>query len=143
MGAFMIRLFALVLFMLPVGLLVPILEVSPTHVFNPTWPGHARLHEVWQLIANMAFAGFAIWLAVARKDYRLASIVGLIINGSFLAAVLMAPAYDGTMRHSDGSELAVGGINVAVAIMLVATAGLLALFITALRELPRRGHQPT
>ena len=40
------------------------------------------------------------------------------------------------MRHSDGSELAIGGINIAVAIMLVATMGLLALFITAPQELP-------
>lgn len=138
----MIRLFALALFMLPVGVLTPILEVSPTHLFNPAWPGHARLHEAWQLVTNMAFAGFAIWLAAARKEERLACIVGLIVNVAFLAAVLLAPTYGGTMRHSDGSELAIGGFNIATAIMLVATAGLLALFITVPRELPPRGQQP-
>ena len=137
-----IRPFAFALFMLPVGVLTPILEVSPTHLFDPAWPGHARLHEAWQLVTNMAFAGFAIWLAAARKEDRLACIVGLIVNGAFLAAVLLAPAYGGTMRHSDGSELAIGGLNIAIVIMLVATAGLLALFITAPRELPRCGQQP-
>ena len=137
----MIRLFALVLFMLPVGVLTPILEVGPTHVFNPAWPGHARLHEVWQLLTNMLLAGFAVWLAVSQKNYQLASFVGVMVNAAFLAAALLAPAYGGTMRHSDGSELAIGGINIAVAIVLVATMGLLALFITAPRELPSCGRQ--
>jgi hypothetical protein len=137
----MIRFSLLVLFMLPVGVLTPILEVGPTHLFNPAWAGHARLHEAWQLVANVMLAGFAVWLAIARQDYRLASVVGLIVNGAFLAAVLLAPVYGGTMRHSDGSELAIGGFNIAVAIMIVATMGLLALFITSLRELPSRGQK--
>lgn len=126
----MVRLGALILFMLPVGVLVPILEIGPTHVFNPDWPGHARLHEVWQLLANGVLAALAIWLSAARNQSRLASLIGLVLNGSFLAAVLLSPVYGGTMRHSDGTELAVGGINLAVVVMAAGTTGLLALFLT-------------
>lgn len=126
----MVRLGALILFMLPVGVLVPILEIGPTHVFNPDWPGHARLHEVWQLLANGVLAALAIWLAAARNQSRLASLIGLVLNGSFLVAVLLSPVYGGTMRHSDGTELAVGGINLAVVVMAAGTTGLLALFLT-------------
>lgn len=126
----MVRLGALILFMLPVGVLVPILEIGPTHVFNPDWPGHARLHEVWQLLTNGVLAALAIWLAAARQQSRLASLIGLALNGSFLAAVLLSPVYGGTMRHSDGTELVVGGINLAVVVMAGGTTGLLTLFLT-------------
>lgn len=126
----MARLSALVLLLLPVGLLMPILEVGPTHVFNPDWPGHARLHEVWQLIAHLLLAALAIWLAAVRGQVRLACLIGLAINGAFLLAVLLAPAYGGTMRHSDGTELAAGGVNLAILGMMAVTAGLLALFLT-------------
>ncbi len=127
----MVRLGALILFMLPVGVLVPILEIGPTHVLNPNWPGHARLHEVWQLLANAMLAALAIWLAASRDQLRVASLIGLAINGSFLAAVLLSPAYGGTMRHGDGTELAVGGINLAVVVMAAGTTGLLALLLNS------------
>lgn len=29
------------------ALAVPLLEINATHVFNPEWVPHARLHEVW------------------------------------------------------------------------------------------------
>lgn len=111
--------------LVPVGLLVPILEIGPTHVFNPDWPGHARLHEVWQLAANSGLALLCLWLAWSRGQVRLAASIGLILTGSFLAAVLLAPLYKGTMRHSDGTERLVAGINSAVAIMVLVAAGLL------------------
>lgn len=43
-------------------LVVPALEIGPSHVFNPDWPGHAKLHEVWQLATNAMLGLFAIWL---------------------------------------------------------------------------------
>lgn len=38
------------------GLIVPILEVNATHLLNPLWPSHGRLHEAWQLLTNTAIA---------------------------------------------------------------------------------------
>lgn len=124
------RLFILALCLAPVTVLVPILEVGPTHVFNPAWPGHARLHEVWQLIANSALGLLAFWLAWRRGAAMLAYVLGLIPCLGFLAAFAMAPLYGGTMRHADGTELAVGGINVAVIVVVLATLGLLGLTIS-------------
>lgn len=111
--------------LVPVGLLVPILEIGPTHVFNPDWPGHARLHEVWQLAANSGLSLLCLWLAWGAGRVRLASVIALVLTASFLLSFLLAPLYGGTMRHSDGSELMVAGMNSAVAIMLLATAGLI------------------
>lgn len=110
----------LTLALLPFGLLTPILELGPTHVFNPDWPGHARLHEVWQLGTNSALALLCLWLIWGRGNLRLAATIAFIVAISFLASHFASPLYGGTMRHSDGSELTLGGVNSAVAIMLLA-----------------------
>ncbi len=34
------------------AVIVPYLKIKASHVFNPLWPPHARLHEVWQLSTN-------------------------------------------------------------------------------------------
>jgi len=126
----MTRPILLVLCFLPVLLLTPVLEIGPTHVFNPYWPGHARLHEVWQLITHAMLASLGLWLALRCGAVRIASAIGAAIGLGFLTAVALAPLYDGTMRHTDGTEIAVGGVNVAVLVMLASTIGFLALFVS-------------
>jgi hypothetical protein len=121
------RLFWLALCLAPVTVLLPILEVGPTHVFNPAWPGHARLHEVWQLITNSALGLFALWLAWRHGLERIACAIGLLQCLGFLTAFALAPLYGGTMRHPDGTEMAIGGINVAVIVVGLSTIGLLGL----------------
>ena len=98
---------------------LPILEVGPTHVFNPDWPGHARLHEVWQLITNAVFAGLAIHLAWSKGKEALSLIVSLGLSGGFVIAFLTQDLYGGTMKHSDGSELLVAGVNPAFGLLSV------------------------
>lgn len=114
----------LALCVLPFGLLTPILEISPTHVFNPDWPGHARLHVAWQLATNSALALLCVWLAWRRGKARLAATIALIVTGGFLFAFALSRFYGGTMQHSDGSELTISGINVAVALMTASAIGL-------------------
>ena len=52
------------------GLLIPILEINQTHLFNSEWPSHARLHEAWQLITNTAISALALYLAWTGKRQR-------------------------------------------------------------------------
>lgn len=101
-------------------LVVPLLEVNETHVFNPAWPEHARLHEVWQLITNVAVGLICLWLAWFGDRVREASLLGLTVTGGFLAAYFIRTSYGGSMRHTDGSELMVFGINAAVLTMAAA-----------------------
>lgn len=123
--------FPVILFLcvLPFGLLTPILEISPTHVFNPDWPGHARLHVAWQLATNSALALLCVWLAWRRNKAKLAATIALIVTCGFLFAFALSRFYGGTMQHSDGSELLVGGVNVAVALMTVSALGLAGLLV--------------
>lgn len=93
------------------GLGVPLLEINQTHVFNPQWEAHARLHEVWQLATNSALALLALWLTWRRQQIRLASLLSMLVTGGFLFAYFARHFYGGSMVLSDGSEKLVLGIN--------------------------------
>lgn len=117
----MTRKILLTLAVLVFALVVPILEVGETHVFNPLWPEHARLHEVWQLLTNSALGAVCLWLAWGQGRVRLASGLALLVTGGFLASFALASTYGGSMRHTDGSEIAVAGVNAGVLVMVAAS----------------------
>ncbi|RJG10111.1 hypothetical protein D3879_18945 [Pseudomonas cavernicola] len=96
------------------GLVVPILEINSTHVFNPEWPPHARLHEVWQLVTNTAIGVFCLWHAWGKDNVRLPSALALFITGGFLVAYAIQSRYGGSMVLSDGTEKTIMGLNLGV-----------------------------
>ncbi|MBL8021484.1 MAG: hypothetical protein JNM27_17570 [Leptospirales bacterium] len=107
------------------GLAVPILEVNTTHVFNPHWPAHARLHEVWQLITNSGLAVYTLWLTWRKKDIRTSVAIGLFVTVGFMISFLIRDFYGGSMVHPDGSEKTLLGMNIGVLGFLIADALLL------------------
>lgn len=112
------------------GILVPYLEYSPTHIFNPTWPGHAKLHDVWQLITNSTFSAAAIYLAWTRTDLRLAAMLGLVAPVAFLVSYFTIDLYGGSMVNSDGTELLFGSVNASFVMMLIVSSLLSYLAVT-------------
>ena len=75
-------------------------DYSESHLFNPDWVGHARLHMMW-LLGFFLFSGIAnlylIWFA---RPLRLAHLyVSFAWMGSnflgFWLATAMVPVYDG------------------------------------------------
>lgn len=105
-------------------LVVPVLEISPTHVFNPLWPAHAKLHEVWQLATNAGLSLLALWLCWGARSERLGAVISLAIGGGFVLAILIQDGYGGSMAHPDGSELIIMGINPAFGVVALLTLGL-------------------
>lgn len=94
---------------------VPYLEINDSHVFNPAWVAHARLHEVWQLFTNSSLGVIALWLIWFTQDGRgKASLIALLVTGGFLAAIALQDIYGGSMVHPDGSEITAFGVNVGV-----------------------------
>jgi hypothetical protein len=75
-------------------------DYSPSHAFNPTWDGHARVHLVW-LLGFMCFSGLAnlylIWLRRPREVRNLwLSVLWQGCNlGGFWVAYVLAPSYQG------------------------------------------------
>jgi hypothetical protein len=82
------------------ALVVPILELNQTHLFNSEWPPHARTHEAWQLITNSSFGLFGLWLIWKRDNLQLAGIISVLVMGSFLIAFLLQDFYGGSMAIS-------------------------------------------
>lgn len=93
------------------GLGVPLLELNQTHVFNPAWEAHARLHEVWQLATNTSLAVLSLWLTWGRNQTRLPNLLATLVTGGFLLAYVIRDWYGGSMVLSDGSEKLLLGLN--------------------------------
>lgn len=93
------------------AVIVPILEINDTHVFNQAWEPHARLHETWQLFTNTGLGAFSVWLVWGRDDLKLASLLTVFVTGGFLLAYWLRDGYGGSMVLSDGSEKVLLGIN--------------------------------
>lgn len=75
-------------------------DYSDTHLFNPDWVGHARLHMMW-LLGFMLFSGVAnvylIWFTRPLRPIQLyVSFAWLAANFfGFWLAIATVPVYEG------------------------------------------------
>jgi len=119
------------------GLLVPILEINSSHVFNPNWPAHALLHEVWQLITNSMLALYCLWLTWVKNDLFLPCLIGMLVTGGLLLAFLVKDIYGGSMVHPDGSEITLMGLNAGVMVFALFFVLFACAAWTAYKKIPR------
>lgn len=96
------------------AIVVPFLELNETHVFNPDWTPHVKIHEVWQLITNSSIGLFCLWLLWVKKETKISAILSLLITGGFLLAFTLKESYGGSMKYVDGSEKTILGVNIGV-----------------------------
>lgn len=96
------------------AIVVPILEINVTHVFNPDWTPHVRIHEVWQLFTNTGIGILCLWLVWVKKETKISAVLSLLITGGFLLAFILKEFYGGSMKYLDGSEKTLMGINIGV-----------------------------
>lgn len=120
---------------------VPYFEINASHVFNPNWEPHARLHEVWQLFTNTSIGLFSLWLTWAKSNFRLASSMTIFVTGGFLLAYILRDYYGGSMVLSDGSEKTVFGLNLGM--FAYSLAILLALIAVGMQRRSRVTGQQT
>ncbi len=96
------------------AIVVPFLEINATHVFNPDWTPHVKIHEVWQLITNSSIGLLCLWLIWVKNKTTISAILSLLITGGFLLAFILKELYGGSMQYLDGSEKTLLGINIGV-----------------------------
>ncbi|WP_347923958.1 hypothetical protein [Pontimicrobium sp. SW4] len=96
------------------AVIVPFLEINATHVFNPDWTPHVRIHEVWQLITNSSIGLLCLWLVWVKKETKISALLSLLITGGFLLSFILKDSYGGSMKYLDGSEKTLLGINIGV-----------------------------
>lgn len=106
------------------AVVIPILEVNASHVFNASWPAHARFHEVWQLTTNCGIGLLCLWLVWLKKKIQPASILVILVMGGVLVAYAAQGLYGGSLLSGNtsktilGMELAAFAATVAVAMAI-------------------------
>jgi len=88
--------------------LIPYLEMNASHVFNPQWPGHARLHEVWQLTTNISLGLVALWLSWKEQRIQMAAVISICVMGGVLVAHMSEGLYEGTLLSGNIARTVLG-----------------------------------
>lgn len=66
-------------------------DVNATHLLNPSWPAHARVHEVWLLGSAFLVSLVALYLIwLQSQSRRLAVVLATLIIASLCGGILIA-----------------------------------------------------
>ena len=94
-----------------VGGIVPIIvDISSSHLFNPDWDAHARVHEVWRLSTNFLIFGLGIYLLWVKKNEVISGVLSLCIHLGFVFAAVTMSSYGGVAVGAGILEPSVIGI---------------------------------
>ncbi len=126
------RLIASLLLLVPM-ILVPYLELNATHLLNPEWPAHARMHEAWQLATNAGIAVLAFGWTWTRDGLARGSALGAIVSAGFVVAWLMRDLYGGAMAGTTTAAYSLLGLDAALVVMAGAATAFLAILVLEMR----------
>ena len=75
---------------------MPILvDVNTSHLLNPDWDSHARVHEAWRLSTNFLVFALAMFLLWQKDKEILAGMLSLCIHFGFVIGASLMPFYGG------------------------------------------------
>ena len=89
-----------------------LIDVGITHLQNPDWDAHARVHEVWRLSTNTFIAFLGLYLIWIMQKELLAAILSLCLLLGFWVSVLLMPFYDGLAVGQGVDELEPFGVPI-------------------------------
>jgi hypothetical protein len=72
-----------------------LLDIGDTHLFNPSWDEHSRVHEVWRLATNFMVASLGLYLIWNKHMLSIASLLSLCMILGFMISVITMPLYNG------------------------------------------------
>ena len=87
-----------------------LLDIGDTHLFNPDWDEHSRVHEVWRLATNFMIAFLGLYLIWKKNMYVIASLLSLCMILGFMISVITMPFYNGLAVGNGIDELRPFGI---------------------------------
>ena len=77
------------------GILPVLVDVNPSHLLNPDWDSHARVHEAWRLSTNFLIFLLALFLLWNKGMEELACLLSLCIHLGFVIGTSLMPLYGG------------------------------------------------
>ena len=93
------------------GSLLPIaVDTGNTHLFNPDWDEHSRVHEVWRLATNFMIAFLGLYLIWKKNMHSIASLLSFCMILGFMISVITMPFYNGLAVGNGIDELTPFGI---------------------------------
>ena len=81
--------------LLLVTILPLIVDTGHTHLLNPDWDAHSRVHEVWRLSTNIFIAGIGLYLLWISNYSLLPALLSLCIVLGFFSAIFTMSLYGG------------------------------------------------
>ena len=82
-------------------------DFNRTHATNPLWPGHARFHVVWQVLAQAGVSSVIlvlIWMPSSEQVLHtwLAAMLNYVWGISFFCTLATMPMFDGALKDVNG-----------------------------------------
>ncbi len=78
------------------GTLLPlIVDTGSTHLLNPDWDAHSRVHEVWRLSTNIFIAIIGLYLLWVSNYLLLPALLSSCIVLGFFSAIFTMSLYGG------------------------------------------------
>ena len=87
-----------------------LLDIGDTHLFNPDWDAHARVHEVWRLSTNFLIFGLGIYLLWVKRNEVLPAFLSLCIHLGFVFSAATMSLYGGAATGEGVPEPVIIGI---------------------------------
>ena len=96
-----------------------LLDIGDTHLFNPDWDEHSRVHEVWRLTTNLFIAIIGLYILWKKDNILLPAILSSCIILGFHISVLTMPLYGGLSVGNGIEEPNPLGISLNIFVFLV------------------------
>ena len=78
------------------GTMLPlIVDTGSTHLLNPDWDAHSRVHEVWRLSTNIFIAVIGLYLLWISNYLLLPALLSSCIVLGFFSAIFTMSLYGG------------------------------------------------
>ena len=78
------------------GTILPlIVDTGSTHLLNPDWDAHSRVHEVWRLSTNIFIAVIGLYLLWVSNYLLLPALLSSCIVLGFFSAIFTMSLYGG------------------------------------------------
>ena len=99
-----------------------LLDIGDTHLFNPNWDEHSRVHEVWRLATNSMIAFLGLYLILKKNMLSIASLLSLCMILGFMISIITMPFYNGLAVGVGIDELKPFGIPLNIFAFIVVLA---------------------
>ena len=101
-------------------------DANPTHLLNPEWTPHARLHMAWLLGTFFSLGILSLVVLWKFDQVLLSALIGLGIAAGFWISIATLNLYGGSLADPGSPDTSVFGIEGNVLSILIITALLIA-----------------